>query len=235
MLLVRGLKLCSHVLRSNSVLYKAQSAPTCRFYYHMLTRPKLTSKCNNNQRQFFNWFQKPSETQLKQRDRIAPEYKLIYNTTLDRYLVIGQIVTVAISSILGFIFIFKGDITAPMMRLEKEKIVDNEMYLYVTVLVICIFVIQRVISKVPVRIYKSPQSKQYVFVIRGLAPFTRKYLTCRSNGLRKVEDISSIIPWKNDTYTLMKGNEEKTVVLMDYYFKRPADLNILLGYQKEDE
>lgn len=235
MLLVRSLKLCSYVLRSNSLLNKAQSVLTCKYRYHILTRSNLTSKCNSNQRQFFNWFQKQSETQLKQSDKIAPEYKLIYNTTLDKYLIMGQIVTLTISGLLAFIVMFKGDSIKPFMNLEKENIKDNESFIYMTVLVICIFVLQRLIAKVPVRIYKSPQTKLYVFVVHGFTPFSRKYLTCKANGLIKVEDLAPIIPWKNSTYKLMKGNEEKTVVLMDYYFKRPAELNILLGYQKEDE
>lgn len=111
---------------------------------------------------------------------------------------------------------------------------DNSEIIYMTALIAFTIALQRLILKVPIRIYKSPQSARYVFVTRGLLPYSRKYFTCGANELRKVEGTATVIPWKEISYVVVSGDERRTVVLMDYYFKRPADLNILLGYQKED-
>lgn len=235
MLLPRALSLCTQVLRSHFTLSRPQGSLICKFHYHILAKPKLTSKSNH--RHFSIWFKKPSEAELKLSDKIAPEYKLVYNTTIDKYLVAGQIVTIVCGGILGLLVIYSGDpnFTVLDKKLQEPQSENTELLIYLTALFLCIFAVQRLTVKVPIRIYKSAKTKQYVFVSRGFTPFSKKYFTCGANQLRKVEDTSLIVPWKDCTYELVQGNDVRTLILMDYYFKRPAELNILLGYQKEDE
>lgn len=237
MLLFRNFKLCSCLIRSNLSQIKPQLTLTSTTrYYNIFTKSKLTSKCDK--RSFYNWFRKPSEAEYRYKDRISPEYKLIYNTTFDKYLVLGQIVTAVIGGIAFIVAILTGEtfttVATPNEPQNGPKF-DSEFIVFVASLIVCIVIVQRMISIVPVRIYKSPITKEYVFVKRGVLPFSRKYFTCEANQLQKVEDASPIVPWNESTYKLVQGHEQKKLVLLEYCFKRPADLNILLGYQKEDE
>lgn len=209
---------------------KPQIHLKCIRITRIYAKPNLIAK--HNERFFSSWFGKLSESTIKKNDKIDPEYKLVYNTTLDKYLVLGQIVTTTIGSALALTLAFCENITS-VDSVPTEP--NMELVLFASSLCFCILVVHRIIARVPIRIYKSQITKEYVFICRGALPFSKNYFTCVANELRKVEEVSPFLPWKESTYKLVKNNEERKLVLMDYYFKRPVDLNILLGYQKEDE
>lgn len=233
MLLFCNSKLCNHLLRTSLNQIKLQRTLTPIIRYHIFTKSKITSKCDK--RSIYDWFRKPSESEYRFKDKIAPDYKLVYNTTMDKYLLLGQLVTGILGGTLGVAAVLTGDVKFPKPNEPQQLEMNGEFILYATALIVCVVAIQRIIAKVPIRIYKSEITKQYVFVKRGVLPFSKKYFTCTANQLRKVEGGTPIIPWNDNTYKLVQKHDERIMVLLEHCFKRPADLNILLGYQKEDE
>lgn len=187
-------------------------------------------------RNFYTWFARRSTATLKKNDKIPEEYKLIYRTTFDKYLVIGQWLTTSMVAILGYCVVVDEDvidIKSYDQFENKPRTTKNEAYIYLTTFIAFIIALHLMITRIPVRIYNHADSRCYIFVFHGHLPLSKKHVTCTVNELTKVEE-KGILPWRDCRYKIIReGRTENDVLLFDYYFRKPSDLNVLLGYEKD--
>lgn len=188
------------------------------------------------QRFFYNrYFRKPSEQKLKEKDKISERYNLIYRANVDKYLLLSQVFSAFSIGIIVLVVITNSDFQDSTSnydwRTKPTRTSENEIFVYLGTLVLFVVLIQIMVSRIPVRIYNSPDTKDYTFVMRGGLPFMRKYLYCKAAELTKIAE-TGILPWKESRYKIVSGYNEHPIILLEHYFRKPVDLNILLGYQE---
>lgn len=203
--------------------------------------PKTVNKCVQN-RSFFTFFKRTKLRDIKINDNIPDEYKLIYRSTLERYLILGQVATTLTAFTAGVMLVAK--LNQESVQLEdserhermkplynKARPVDNEIYVYFTVLVGIILSIQVISGKAPVRIYNYPRREEYVMIFNGTLPFTKRKLVCKAGEVFHIPQ-NSYMPWKESLYEIYRKQE---IILMEDSFKRPADLHVMMGIQRGEE
>lgn len=183
---------------------------------------------------FLKTFYKPTTEKLRTKDKVPPEFELIYRNVMSQYLVAAQIFTTVSSAIVTVITIIEADIR-PAISFDSWRIqpknAENEIpAVLVAFLFICIS-LQVMIMKMPVRIYSHLKMDKYLFVFHGNLPLTTKHLTSKTTEIVKLEGMN-ILPWKNARFEI---NNKLNVILMENYFRKPADFNILAGYQKRSQ
>lgn len=190
----------------------------------------LTKKCNFSfpQSRTFFWqiFRRPTARECQIRDKVSDGYSLIYRNKFDRYLLLVQLVSTTTTALIVLWFIFSKDSNTgynnfTMSRNPYEKTV------YVTSFVCLAVVLQAIIYKIPVRIYYSVYRKQYVMLFYGSLPGTRRRVICKVGEVQK-EEKSTL--W-SDTQYMVKN--QQSILLFEDYFKRPFDLHVMLGLQKD--
>lgn len=197
-------------------------------------------KClNQPAKRFFytNLLKKPSIPGLKKNDGIPQNYLMIYKLGFDRYLIGCQLCLCLSIAFLTVYVVINSDVeeytsSFTQMRTPVRR-TENEKYVYFTVFVIFLTSLNILLSRLPVRIYRRPKTGEYTIVTYGMLPRSKKYLHCKPGQVVKLEE-SGILPWKDSRYNVIIGVRESTVILLDYYFRRPADLNIMLGFQRDD-
>ncbi|KAJ8929423.1 hypothetical protein NQ314_017872 [Rhamnusium bicolor] len=186
-------------------------------------------------RSFFGWFKRPSKNQLKIADNVPDEYILIYRNTMDRYIFFAQLITTLSAFIIIVSSIIKHDLTNMELDFSSwtypPRQTENEIYVYVAAFTCLVVILQVLVSRLPIRIYNLPQQKKYIFVIYGNYPFTQKKLTTKVGEIASLPE-TGISPWKNDRYII---KNQQTLILLDKYFRRPADLYIMLGVQRDPD
>lgn len=185
-----------------------------------------------NSRNLFR-FKKATAEHLKIKDNVPDQYNLIYRNTMDKYLVTAQIISTSCALFLVLILLY---IDSPKEKFrpkkkDQPKHIENETQIFTAFLICFCVTLQAVISKLPIRIYNLPQQDKYLFVFYRSLPLATRNLTCVREEVIKLEE-TGILPWKDSRYEL---KNKQNVILLEPYFRRPADLNILLGYQKNDE
>lgn len=185
---------------------------------------------------FYTWFARKSESQLKIADNVPKDYKLIYKTTFDNYLMGCQLLSSVLIAIVGCTILLNPNFNDVPNESSKSKAraTDNEAMVYLTCFVIFVIILQQMIARIPIRIYNHSETKPYIFVLFGNLPFTKKHLVCTVNEISKME-VKGVFPWKDCRYKITKEEHDHNILLWDYYFRKPADFNILLGYQKDDD
>lgn len=197
-------------------------------------------KClNQPAKRFFytNLLKKPSIPGLKKNDGIPQNYLLIYKLGFDRYLVGCQIGLCLSIAFLAVYVIINSDIeeytsSFANMRTPVRR-TENEQYIYFAGFVIFLTSLNLLLQRLPVRIYRRPKTGEYTLVTYGMIPRSKKYMHCKPGQVVKLEE-SGILPWRDCRYNIIIGVKESRVILLDNYFRRPADLNIMLGYQRDD-
>lgn len=209
------------------------------FQHSSTKRCSLKSNiCSNQQlkRNLFTWFTRQNPSTLKKQDKIPEEYKLVYKTTFDKYLIGCQWLTTTLVAILGFnILNDKSFVDIPLYdKFEsKPRTAKNEIYVYMASFIGFIVILHLMMARIPARIYNHAATRRYIFVFYGNLPLSKKHLTCTINEVIKVDEYG-IVPWRDCRYKIIKkGHSENDVLLFDYYFRKPSDLNIMLGYEKD--
>lgn len=177
-----------------------------------------------------------SPSTLKKNDKIPAECTLVYRTTFDKYIIGCQWITTTLAAILVCQIVFSKDfINSPSYEQfeNKPRVTNNEAYIYMFTFIGFILILHLMITRIPVRIYNYPDTKRYIFVFYGNLPLSKKHVMCAAKELVKVEE-QGIVPWKDSRYKIIKqGQPETDVLLWDHYFRKPSDMNIMLGYEKD--
>lgn len=191
-------------------------------------------------RYFFKMFRNATERDLKIKDNVPVEYNLIYRNTMTKYIYATQFVTCFTAGIACLAFMFNSDIETYDMRYSqwssKTKTVENEEYVFIFAFIFVVALMQVCISRLPLRIYKVPSTNEtkYLLICPGNLPLSGVRVNFSQGELNHVRE-SGILPWKENRYLIKADNEVKRIILIDHYFRRPADLNIMLGEQRDPE
>ncbi|XP_017774712.1 PREDICTED: uncharacterized protein LOC108561341 [Nicrophorus vespilloides] len=177
---------------------------------------------------YFKLFQKPSEEKYRAIDGMPQSYTLIYRNMLEKYLRIGQFASTFSLLSIGALVIYKQkDLADAKINMsfweESPKAIKNEMSLYVVALMVIAVGLQLASAKMPLRIYRCKE--KYIFVSYTNIPLNiTKYSEVSSNISKLPAD--GIVPWKNSLYEV--GNKSR-IILVENYFRTPAELNEMLG------
>ncbi|KAG5670603.1 hypothetical protein PVAND_000853 [Polypedilum vanderplanki] len=183
------------------------------------------------QKRTFLLAKKVSERKYKIKDKIQPEYTLIYKAPIDYYLAAcNHITTLSAVLFVGFSihqYIHRSEKTSELKTYEpfggRFLITDTD-YIYFAVAFIVINVILRISAyRFPLRIYKN--GKNYTAVFEGQIPF-RKDQYHFIQGAVKEEAIRGILPWRDSRF---KINDERKVVMLYEKFKTPSELFIMMN------
>ncbi|KAB0796814.1 hypothetical protein PPYR_10875 [Photinus pyralis] len=186
---------------------------------------------------FLKFFKRPSDAEVKIRDKIPSYFDVIYKNGMSKYLLLTRICTFGIVLCLCagalYINLFAPATTTKVIEWGNEQRKPQEEHLYVLLsglLVICV-VLHILVNTMPIRIYNFAEKGQYVFIFYGLLPTSRRAVFCKLNEVRKVESSSPLLPWRDHKFVIDKKCK---VIMLEEYFRLPADYNILLGYQKPE-
>lgn len=188
-----------------------------------------------SKRNFYTFFRRETKEQLKVKDDVPDQYNLIYRSTMDRYILFAQIITTVTAFIATVTTIITYDFSNSQLDFSNFKShpreVEGEIYVYMTAFIAIVVILQVMISRLPIRIYNLPQQKKYIFIFYGNYPFTKRKVVCKIGDVFPLS-TTGILPWKEGRYLI---NNEQKVILVDKYFRRPADLYIMLGVQRDPD
>lgn len=196
---------------------------------------KTNSASIVSKRTFFKILRKPSKDDLRVLDNIPDHFKLIYRNNLERYILYTQIGTcVSIVIVVIFCIFFVGSPTKELKFLGEQKHVprstENEFEIYIAIFVTIVVLLQVMITKMPLRIYYCCKQKKYILILPTNLPFTNGRMTCKVGDLEKLP-VQGILPWKDARFML----NDKNIILIDDHFRRPADLWVMMGIQKDPD
>lgn len=189
----------------------------------------------SQKRTFYGFWRKPSIDELKIKDKVPANYKLIYRNKIDHYLLLIQIITSTTASIVGLKLIFSDGLNFKAFpeKLNDKTFEESDTLILLTFFIATVVVLQVLLVQLPVRIYNFPQAKKYNLVFYGNIPFTQRTVTCKAGELTDFSARGLLMPWKNDRYLLK--DKMKTIYLFEHYFHRPADLYIMMGLQDDPD
>ncbi|KAF2883046.1 hypothetical protein ILUMI_23123 [Ignelater luminosus] len=200
--------------------------------------PILNTKKNNLvfHRTFFQFFKRPNINTLKQIDGIPPEYILIYRNAMDRYLLSAQIVStvsaIIVCAVVFFYSQWEFELNTQKWRMDDQpNPMENEGFIYATCFVTLCVLLHLIVTKMPIRIYNYPRRQKYVFIFYGILPTTKKRVVCKVNEVIKLEE-NGLLPWKDSRYEIV---QKQNIIMLEHFFRKPSDLNIMLGYEKQAE
>lgn len=196
---------------------------------------KINALFSSQQRTYAGFIRKPSIEELKIKDNVPDWYKLIYKSKMDRYLLLTQIVLTSCSVCFILFMIYTRDLKRKISSeyLGNRKAGENDIIIMTAIFTLSLIGYHFLLSKMPVRIYNFPQKKEYKLIFYGNLPLSQKSLTCKVSEI--VESQGGILPWKESRFLLTSGNEERHIFLFHNYFKRPADLYIMMGLQNDPD
>lgn len=208
------------------------------FFMQPKCAPILNPKKRNFvfHRTFFQFFKKPSVNTLKEMDGIPPEYILIYRNAMDKYVLSAQIVSTLSAIIVCAVVLFHSqwefELNTQKWRLDSQPTPgESEGFIYASVFVTLCVLLHLVVAKMPIRIYNYPRRQKYVFIFYGTLPTTKKRLVCKINEIIKLEE-NGLLPWKDSRYEIV---QKQKIIMLEHFFRKPSDLNIMLGYEKQAE
>lgn len=235
-LLCRTCTIFSNNLRheSRSFLHKRfLYVPNIRFRKHVEFKQELYYQ----KRSIYNLWRKPSIEELKLKDNIPSNWNFIYKNKLDNYFLSAQILTTATASLLALALIFSEtrDVGNLGNTIQHVKHYESDYLVFFTGFVLFVVLLQVLLSKSPIRIYNNPQKKEYKMIFYGNVPFTTNSCDCKVGQIIEYPDESSL-PWNNSAYLLKTdANNQRKLYLLEMYFKRPADLFIMMGIQSDPD
>ncbi|KAK5642576.1 hypothetical protein RI129_008743 [Pyrocoelia pectoralis] len=217
--------------------YKMQSAffPTYLRQISIFERIRLFKpRSISNRSYFFKFFPKPTETAMKVRDNVPAYFEIIYKNGMSRYLVCCRILSLGSVLFLTFCTLYSllTETSTPKMVKwgsgQQPKPQENELLVVMSGLLVIAVMLHVIVNAMPIRIYNFPEKGQYIFIFYGIIPTTRKAVSCKLREVRKVEG-GSLLPWRENKYEIINRCR---IIMLEEYFRRPADYNILIGYQK---
>ncbi|EFA12317.1 hypothetical protein TcasGA2_TC004218 [Tribolium castaneum] len=201
---------------------------------HVLSRPPRYSPPTGG-RSLYLWT-KPSQRDLKIADDIPDTYDLIYRNTMGRYVLGAQIITLLAGGavLLGYALLseyehFEGEVTkwSPTSRAT-----DDQEVIYAAFFVLFAISIQTMIRRVPIRIYKVPQTPKYISINYG--PFGKQRFSFKRGEVFHGKE-TGFLPWKENRYVVQTKKVKRNLIMLETYFRKPADMNIMLGEQKDPD
>lgn len=108
---------------------------------------------------------------------------------------------------------------------------ENEEIVYMTFLVLFVVITQLAVSRTPLRVYKMAETKSYISVSYG-AFFNFSKYNFKQGQITPLPP-NSILPWRDSRYMIDRTTDKRIVFLHQAYFRRPADLSIMLGLQRD--
>ncbi|XP_054089183.1 uncharacterized protein LOC128922503 [Zeugodacus cucurbitae] len=160
------------------------------------------------------------------KDNVSSEYELIYRAPMETYISIAKNISTVTATIISSAAIYsvtnEYKITTPSFESMGLVSHPNDLWYFSFGFIAVTMVIRLFIAKYPLRIYGGID--KYIAVYEPQLPFqSSKYVFNKGD----VEEVfSRFNPWNNCTYRL--GN--KTSLLLNRYFRTPADYNQMLGY-----
>lgn len=197
----------------------------------ILQKKPLLNLGTSQKRNFFGFLRKPSIEELRIKDKVPENYKLIYRNKMDYYLLLSQMITTTTVSLMGIMLIFAKGIHVNSAIVKNASFEENDAFIMLTVFIVSVVLLQVVLYKIPIRIYNFPQIKKYKVVFYGNIPLTHKTITCNAGELIDLPEGGTEL-LKNARYLL---KSERTIYLFEYYFQRPADLHIMMGLQSDPD
>jgi hypothetical protein len=208
-----------------------------RTSFHSLSRPPGHAPAPNTRSFFLKLFAKRGQLDLKRADDIPDSFELIYRNTMSKYIVGAQVVSMVCGGLVLLTFVFKGDFETMQEHRAKwsgdARRSDDDVFYYVAFFMAILLVVQLMVSQTPVRIYKVPRTSKYIAINYGNF-FGKGRLTFKRGEIYQMEE-RGVLPWRNSRYIIDSQNNRRTVILMENHFRRPADLNIMLGEQSDPD
>lgn len=230
----------SKIAKIFSNLYILQRTSTANIYCNgkriISLNPNLIEHQNVRHKSLFGLFRQRSSEHFKRKDNIPDGYQLIYRNTMQNYLLSAQLISTILAGFAGGALILREESDkfelGPAAFREQPGTVQNEMYIYMTFFVGFCVVMQYFVQRVPLRIYNYPRQNDYILIFYGALPGTTKRLTCKANEVIKLNKSSILMPWTESSYQI---KDQCRVIMIENFFRTPADLSILLGNQKHPE
>lgn len=201
------------------------------------TKIKTPQKTNRQwiffrEKSFFR-FAKDTISKIKEKDNVPEAFQLIYRNRMSNYLLAAQIISTVGAGIICLALITSNEIQNVELKKgqwqKKADQVSKEVYVFLTVFLGVCVLLQLHISRMPLRVYNHPKQDEYIMIFYAALPTITKRITYRATEVSK-QPSSAIIPWKDSTY---KVKNKGRIILLENFFRTPADLNIMLGYQKQ--
>lgn len=165
-------------------------------------------------------------------DNVPEHFNLIYRNRMKNYLTIAQVCSVFGIAATTLLVMFKEDSTEVDMDFAtKPKHYKDELVFFMTIIFGMGVMLQSLVYKCPIRIYNYPQKEKYIMVFYRSLPMLTRNIKCQVAEVTKLAD-NNVIPWGKNQYEI---NKQQKVILVHSYFRRPVDLQILLGEQPNDE
>ncbi|XP_050517188.1 uncharacterized protein LOC126891890 [Diabrotica virgifera virgifera] len=190
-----------------------------------------------SKRSFFNLFRKPTRDKLYVLDNVPDHFEIIHRNRMERYILVTRLGTWITSSIV-FVFIIlkygspKNHMEFIGSRTDVQRSSQNEFEIYLAMFTGLIVTLHLLIMKMPLRIYYSSPLKKYTMIVPSHLPFDNKRLSFTIGQLQKLP-MTGILPWRDARYRIKYENDEKSLILMEDHFRKPADLWIMLGVQRD--
>lgn len=169
----------------------------------------------------------------KAKDNIPEHYELIYRNTMHRYFLMAQIVSAVSVVAISIAYIWQSEIQKPNLDhwKNKPKTFETDMYMMTIGLILINVALQVILHRCPIRIYNNAPTNKYIMVFYDYLPFMKSRLSCQVSDIKKLKE-TGILPWSDSRYEILSARK---VIMLENFFRRPADLNIMLGYQKHSE
>lgn len=212
------------------------------FRINLVTKSRFNSLCNpprdNPQfgARYLRFLRKPSQHDLKVSDDIPEAFELIYRNTMSKYILGAQIISALTGGVVFVGFLFKSEqvskLQTPSKWSHSARATENEEFYYVSFFIMFIVLIQAVIMRLPMRIYKVPNTPKYIVINYG--PTGKQRCKFVRGEMRRMEE-KGILPWKENRYLVETNRDRKNFILIETFFRRPADLHIMLGEQRDPD
>ncbi|KAL1501702.1 hypothetical protein ABEB36_006984 [Hypothenemus hampei] len=193
-------------------------------------------------RNYFWIFKRRSNREIRVKDEPPVSYDLIYRCPFDNLLLSYQYIAFFAASAVGAYIVYKS-IQEKEENVEKNRQIfqggsldfkgftynDRDTILITTIFGIFFILCQMLLSRIPVRIYRSPNRRNHVIYTLKTLPGNLNKLHLPTGNLLVTAKGTPL--FGQDTTYEVKMTGEK-FILYEQYFKRPLDMNILLFGEK---
>ena len=172
-----------------------------------------------------NWKLYPTEFLLKnlRPDKVPPSYRMCYRSGLETYanfcILLGSFTTVLYPPGLLYL-LFQAN--------TVETAVNLEVAILSVGLFVSIFAMYFFSLKVPLRIYYSVESNDFILFLPKLIPYATKMIVVKPGQVLPPTKSSKYLPWQNIEYTHKETKQKMWIV--DEKFVLPMYYNKFMGY-----
>ncbi|GLV45798.1 uncharacterized protein CBL_02818 [Carabus blaptoides fortunei] len=232
-------KICSRFQTSKAIIIYTENSILPKRYMQQLCAIRRTPTIRNfvltpKRNISFQSLRKPNIEKLKLNDNIPKQYELVYRCTMSSYLYAAQISATIGALFVVIVAIFNYDSTNKfeinLSGIDLHNIMQSEYQLIVfsAAFVLLNIAVMVLVSKFPVRIYFNAEGKKYIGVVHGKIPKTKNILEFNAGDVKHTPK-NGVLPWNEYYYKIKNG---QTIIMLDHYFRKPDDMNIMLGYTK---